>query len=125
MTWGWLFGHLFIKAEMASTTADGGIGLLHLGSTGCNNASDGGDDFDKGPTTACTTSNRNLVTFATFDAKTNVVVFDVKKLFESTDLKTDNQCHSGGPACPPLFTNVGLDFDGGARMSTAPAFRSE
>jgi uncharacterized repeat protein (TIGR04052 family) len=125
MTWGWLLGHLFIKAEMASTSADGGIGLLHLGSVGCTNSPDGGDDYAKGPTMACSQGNRNVVKLTSFSAATNVIVLDVKTLFASTDLTTPSQCHSGGPACPPLFSGVGLDFDGGAPLPTAPAFRVE
>lgn len=126
MTWGWLFGHLFIKAEVGSTTTDGGYGLLHLGSVGCSNATDGGDDNQgAGPSVACSQGNRNRITLSTFDVSKNTVVLDVKTLFASTDLKAESKCHSMGPACPPLFSNVGLDFDGGARMPAAPAFRVE
>ncbi|MBS2012828.1 MAG: metallo-mystery pair system four-Cys motif protein [Deltaproteobacteria bacterium] len=125
MTWGWLFGHIFIKAEMSSTSADGGLGLLHLGSVGCSNDPDGGDDFSKSPTIPCSQPNRNLVKLTGFDPATKKIVIDVGALFQSTDLSTMNMCHSAGAACPPLFTKVGLDFDGGARLSTAPAFRVE
>lgn len=127
MSWGWLLGHLFIKAEVASTTTDGGLGLLHLGSVGCaNDAGAGGDpDYNKAPATACAQPNRNLVKLTGFDPTKNTIVFDVKTLFSQTDLAVDNQCHSGGGSCPPLFANVGLDFDGGARLATTPVFRVE
>lgn len=126
MTWGWLFGHLFIKAEMSSTSADGGIGLLHLGSVGCANSLDGGeDDFNKGPTMACSRPHRNVVKLTGYNPSTSTIVLDVKTLFAGTDTTQSSQCHSGGPACPPLFQAVGLDIDGGAPMSTAPAFRVE
>ena len=128
LSWGWLLGRLFIKAEVASTTSDGGLGLLHLGSTGCvNDAGPGGDpDYDKGPTGDCSNPNRNLVKLTGFNPATNAVVIDVKTLFSQTDLSVSSQCHSGGTACPPLFSSVGLDYtDGGHRLSTAPAFRVE
>lgn len=125
MTWGWLYGHLFLKAEFASASADGGIGLLHVGSIGCTNSSDGGDDFEKGPTVPCSQPNRNLVKLTSFNHATNTIVLDVKALFALTDLTTSSQCHSDGPICTPLFAKVGLDFDGGARLPTAPAFHVE
>lgn len=126
MTWGWLLGHLFIKAEVASTTSDGGLGLLHLGSVGCSNdAGAGGDDYNKGPPAPCSQPNRNLVKLTGFDPTKNVVVLDVKTVFASTDLSEASMCHSMGAACPPLFTSVGLEYEDGARMPTAPAFRVE
>lgn len=125
MTWGWLYGHIFIKAEMASTSADGGIGLLHLGSVGCTNDPDGGDDFEKGPTAACSQPNRNLVTLSGFDAATKKIVIDVATMFKQTDLTASSLCHSAGTACPPLFASVGINFTDGARLATTPAFRVE
>jgi uncharacterized repeat protein (TIGR04052 family) len=130
MTWGWLLGHLFIKAEVKGANDAGGIGLFHLGSTGCaNGLADGGtDDFSKGPTTACSKPNRNEVRLTGFNPTSGAVVFDVQTLFGSSDLTATGMmgmCHSGGAACPPLFANVGLEFDGGARLPTHPAFRVE
>jgi len=127
MTWSWLSGRLFIKAEMASTSADGGVGLLHLGSTGCTNALDDGgtSDSTKPPSMACSRSNRNLVKLSGFDPEVNVVVFDVAALFANSDLTAASLCHSSGPACPPMFTAVGVDIDGGAPLSTVPVFRVE
>lgn len=127
MTWSWLSGRLFIKAEMASTSQDGGAGLLHLGSTACTNGlGDGGsNDSTKPPSTACARSNRNLVKLTAFDPAVNVVVFDVATLFASSDLKAASLCHSGGPACPPLFAAVGVDIDGGTPLANVPVFRRE
>lgn len=127
MTWSWLSGRLFIKAEMASTSADGGVGLLHLGSTACTNGlGDGGsNDSTKPPTTACARSNRNVVRLTEFDPAVNVVVFDVATLFASSDLTASSLCHSGGPACPPLFAAVGVDIDAGTPLATVPVFRKE
>ena len=47
-----------------------------------------------------------------FDPATKKIVLDVGTLFQATDLTAMSMCHSGGPVCPSLFTNVGLDFDG-------------
>lgn len=126
MTWGWLFGHLFVKAEMSATDG-GGIGLFHLGSTGCvNTAGDGGtSDFGKGPSMACSNPNRNLVKLADFDPATSTVVLDVANVFAGTSLSVSSQCHGAGAACPPMFASVGIDMDGGVRMPSAPAFRVE
>lgn len=127
MTWGWLLGHIFIKAEVASTTSDGGLGLLHLGSTGCSNdaGAGGGDDQMKGPTSPCKNSNRNVVKLTGFDPAKNAVVFDVKPLFAGTDLSQTSMCHSMGPACPSPFTSVGVDYAAGTALATAPVYRVE
>ncbi len=134
MTWGWLYGYKFFTAQMVSMSVpDGGadagprgIGLLHVGSVGCDNAVDGGDpDFNQPPKVACTQSNRNRVHLAEFLPGTSTVVVDVGAVFAGTDMKVSSQCHSVGPACPSLFANVGLAFETGAQLPSQAAYRVE
>ncbi len=128
MTWGWLLGHLFIKAEMTSTGDAGvGLGLLHLGSVGCTNSADGGQSNpNQGPTMPCKQPNRNQVRLTGFSPETSAIVLDVGTIFAGVDLTANSMCHSMGASCPTMFESVGLDYtDGGARLSTHPAFRVE
>ena len=128
MTWGWLYGFKFVKAELAAVdppTGDAapGLGLLHLGSTGCTNATDGGEDFNAPPSVACTTLNRNEIHLTGFDPATSVIIADIGALFIDTDLSQDNQCHSEGPACPSLFSALGLRYANGAVLPSQTAYR--
>lgn len=126
MTWGWLYGYRFLIAEMSSTSAPAGdagvgIGLLHLGSVGCDTMPDAG--VDAGVT--CTQANRTEVHLDGFVPGTSTIVLDVAKIFAATDLKTPNECHSGGDACPSMFASVGLKFEDGSQLSTQTAFHLE
>ena len=130
MTWGWLYGFKFVKAELAAVdppTGDAapGLGLLHLGSTGCTNATDAGDNFNAPPTVACSTLNHNEIHLTGFDPATSVIIADIGALFLATDLSQDNQCHSEGPACPPLFGALGVSYASGAGIPSQTMFRVE
>ena len=126
MTWGWLYGYRFLIAEMISTsaaTSDAGvgIGLLHLGSVGCDTKPDAG--VDAGVT--CTQANRAEVRLEGFAPGTSTIVLDVAKIFATTDLKAPNECHSFGDACPSMFASVGLKYEDGSQLSTQTAFHLE
>jgi uncharacterized repeat protein (TIGR04052 family) len=130
MTWGWLYGFKFVKAELSAlgvpaADAAPGLGLTHLGSTGCTNSTDGGDDFNKPPTTACTRLHQNEIQLTGFDPATSTIVADIGALFLDTDLSQDNQCHSEGTACPPLFAALGLSFATGAVLPSQTLYRVE
>jgi uncharacterized repeat protein (TIGR04052 family) len=145
MTWGWLYGYKFIKAEVlqvlpvsdatdagSDASADAsapipGAGLFHLGSTGCSNetVADAGDDFGAPPAMTCTYPNRNRVELLGFNAAEDVIVADVAELFASTDLTTISMCHSFGEACSGLFENSGVDFATGAALDSQSLFRAE
>jgi uncharacterized repeat protein (TIGR04052 family) len=121
MSWGWLLGYRFLRAELAPVDEAGpvpGAALLHLGSTACRGNPQAG-------TVVCANSNRNDVRLDEFDALTNSVVFDVAALFESTDLASDALCHSTGEFCPGPFSSLGIDFDTGAPSEGQTAFRVE
>lgn len=136
MTWGWLFGYKFIKAEVMEIPsasdagmdagADAGapmagVGIFHLGSTACENSLADGSVG----TVECANPNRNEITFADFDANENTIVLDVAQLFAGADLSTMVMCHSMGDACAPLFNNVGLDLQTGTALDAQTAFRVE
>jgi uncharacterized repeat protein (TIGR04052 family) len=131
LSWGWLLGFRWVKVELAGASdSDGDVpgGLLHLGSVGCTNAetSDGGvDDFEKPPTIACTKPNRNKVKLNDYKVGESVIVADVAKLFEQTDLSVDSSCHSVGEVCPKIFPNIGVNYADGKPLSTQTFYRLE
>jgi uncharacterized repeat protein (TIGR04052 family) len=130
MTWGWLYGFKFVKAELEATTAVGdagaGVGLIHLGATGCDNAVDGGEpDFGGPPKTACTNQNRNEVRLTGFDPTSRAIIADIGAIFAETDLSKTSQCHSAGAACPSIFKALGVDLTTGAKLSTQTVYRPE
>lgn len=131
MTWGWLFGFKFVKAELGATAepagdAEPGLGLVHVGSTGCSNVNDGGQpDFNSPPTVACSQANRNEIRLEGFAPATSTIVADIGALFGGIDLSVNNQCHSEGPSCPTEFAALGLDFTTHARKTTQSMYRVE
>jgi uncharacterized repeat protein (TIGR04052 family) len=121
MSWGWLLGYRFLRAEMAPVGEAGpipGAGLIHLGSTSCSGNPQAG-------TVVCTRPNRNEVRLDEFDALTNSVVIDVGALFANTDLAEDSLCHSTGEFCPGPFSSLGIDLADGAPSDGQTAFRVE
>jgi uncharacterized repeat protein (TIGR04052 family) len=131
MSWGWLFGFRFTKIELvgqSDSDADMPGSLLHLGSVGCTNASgaDGGmEEFEKPPTIACTKPNRNKIKLSDYKVGESVIVADLKKLFEQTDLTIDSSCHSTGEACPNIFPKIGVSYPEGQPLSTQSFYRLE
>jgi uncharacterized repeat protein (TIGR04052 family) len=161
MTWGWLFGYKFLKAEFvqvlpASTLLDAGsadagmalagdagddsravvvdsmamdamapmagVGLFHLGSTGCTNLlgqDAGANEFE----VTCAKPSFNDIVLEGFSARTNVVTLDLARVFADTDLSTMSMCHGDGASCPALFASVGVDFQTGAAQTQHSAFR--
>ncbi len=132
MSWGWLFGYKFIKAELSATAAPAGdaapgLGLFHLGSTGCTNATDGGmDNFTSGPLAACTQPNRNVVRLTGYTLGSSVIVADIGAIFQAEDLSIDNQCHSNGdPSCAVTFASAGVNETTGAPLLSQSIYRLE
>lgn len=111
MQWDWQGGYKFLRID--SGTFSMTDWRMHLGSTGCD-----GDPV-AGGTTSCSTPNRVDVELATFDPETGVVVADFEALVEGASLQ-ENQPDTpvgcmAGPSdgdCGPLFSNLGLPFDG-------------
>lgn len=143
MTWGWLYGYKFLKAEVLQVQAgDAGVmdagmgdagmpmlgaGLFHLGSTGCDNAgpNDAGPDFAAPPTASCSMPNRNEVRLNGYAWTQDSIIVDLAALFADTDLTQMSMCHSLGEGCDALFDKVGLDYATGAQTDTQALFRVE
>jgi uncharacterized repeat protein (TIGR04052 family) len=121
MSWGWLLGYRFLRAELAGIGDEAtapGLGLLHLGSTSCTGNPQAG-------TVVCTNENRNDVRLSGFDATSSVIIADIGALFANTDLSEDSQCHSAGEFCPGPFESAGVNLDTGAALETQTLFRLE
>jgi uncharacterized repeat protein (TIGR04052 family) len=135
LSWGWLFGFRFVKLEVVSNTSSADLdagaevipgGLFHLGSTGCTATGameDGGLDLET-PIT-CTKPNRNHVRLDNYKVGESVIVADISKVFAATDLTVAADCHSGGTACPSIFTSVGVNFDDGKVLNSQTFFHLE
>lgn len=121
MSWGWLLGYRFLRAEMAPV-GDGapatGIGLLHLGSTACTGNPQAG-------TVVCSRPNRNEVQLTGFDAAASTIVADIAALFENTDLQAESLCHSTGELCAGPFVSAGVNLATGAALPEQTLFRVE
>jgi hypothetical protein len=93
----------------------------------CSNDSggDAGPDFGAPPEVACSNLNRNQVRLTGFDPKASAITADIGALFQGIDLGQDNQCHSGGPSCPPMFAAAGVDLTSGEPLATQSLFRVE
>jgi hypothetical protein len=142
MTWSWLFGYKFVRAELISTAKVSGDklpggGLFHLGSTGCDNTPDGaeggaggeggaaGPDAGAPPTVACSKPNRPEIRLDDFSPEDDVIVADIGAMMETSDLSIASSCHSGEASCAPYFSSVGLDFSTGDVLDDQTVFRVE
>ncbi len=108
MFWVWNAGYKFVRIDGTSSADPNGF-RLHLGSTACS--PDGNEP------TSCANPNRVDVEFASFDASSQTVVFDLAALVEGVDLGTNTAdtppgCMSApsDPDCTAYFENLGLPF---------------
>lgn len=113
MAWGWLSGYRFLRAEVG---AEGGGGVLHLGSAACTGDPAAG-------TVSCARPDRASVTLTGFDAATGSIVADIGALFSGSDLASATLCHSSGAACGPLFERLGVSLETGQVSGTQSVFR--
>ncbi len=115
--WSWQGGYKFIRLDGKTTGLATGHNF-HLGSSGC-----------AGSPVVCSSPHQFEVSFDAFDLATEKVVFDVKNLFEGSDLdanaaSTPPGCQSApnaDPDCGPLFDRLGL----GSRGQAQTVFRKE
>ncbi len=110
MFWNWNGGYKFLRID-AQTTMQSSF-RVHLGSTACD-----GDMM--GNVTTCDNPNRPTIELTGFDPLTKTLLADIGALVESSDLNTNTTgtqpgCMSGttDPECGPLFSKLGLPFDG-------------
>lgn len=113
MTWGWLSGYKFLRAELG---AEAGASMLHLGSAACAGDPAAGS-------VSCSRPNRADVRLAAFDAASDVIVADIGALFAGADLSSATLCHSSGAACQPFFDSLGVDLTTGASTPGQTVFR--
>jgi len=132
MGWSWQNGRKFMKLELnpiggVSTPLNGGgtstvsTYNLHLASTDCTGPGNGTD----------TCAKKNLAQFTLdFNPATQQIALDVKALFASTDIRTNQNdavgCMSATTDldCPNIFTKVGLDIATGGQAGTQSVFRA-
>lgn len=115
-------GHGDADAGAAHGGGAGGLGFVHLGSTGCV-GTQGSDDA--GPGVSCDKPNRPQVRFAQFNPVSSSIVADLGAVFSKADLTQGVQCHGSGPACAPMFEALGVNIDTGAALPTQQVFRVE
>ncbi|MEO8181565.1 MAG: MbnP family copper-binding protein [Deltaproteobacteria bacterium] len=113
MTWGWLSGYKFLRAELGAAA---GASVLHLGSAACS-----GDPV--AGSVACARANRSEVRLAHFDASSNVIIADLAALFAGVDFSVAGLCHSSGAACAPFFNSLGVDLSSGQGGPGQTVFR--
>jgi uncharacterized repeat protein (TIGR04052 family) len=121
MSWGWLTGFRFIKAEMQQVVSQGipGVGWLHTGTTACTGNPQAGS-------VTCARPNRNDVKLTGFNASTNYIVADIGAMFGGTDLSQDSECHSSSSSvCTPMYSRVGINYANGQPAAGQVAFRVE
>lgn len=133
MFWTWNSGYKFARIDMKTTGLPQGY-YLHLASTGCTTDSmkmttkhDGESHGDAhGQTsenanvspTSCMYPNRSEITLANFDPEKNTVIIDISKLYENSNVdtnqdKTPGGCMSGNDDedCHNVMNNLGLKFN--------------
>ena len=125
LTWAWLTGFKFFLAELRAAEPGGaavddshapGIGLVHVGSRQCTKT-DG--------TTRCARASRNQVSLNDFDPDMQVIVADIARVFDETDLTQDTQCHSADESCVSMFEQLGIDWASGQAVGTQHVYRAE
>jgi uncharacterized repeat protein (TIGR04052 family) len=116
LSWGWLSGYRFFKAELLPLPAGDNRALAHVGSTSCSGSPSAG-------TVTCARPNRNRVVLRNFNPRSGTVVADLAAVFAGTALNADQQCHST-PAnlCTPMFSALGVNFGTGQALATQSVF---
>lgn len=105
--WNWQFGYKFARIDFSRVQSyqhhpshqskhgqkdSGNAFFIHLGSTGCQ-----AETSSQKPTTKCMYPNTATIRLTNFDPNKNIIVADVAKLVENTNL-TRNQANTA-PGC--------------------------
>lgn len=112
MSWGWLSGYKFMRAELGTA---GGGGVLHLGAAGCSGDATLGS-------VSCARSNVRDVVLSGYDPATSSVSADIGALFAGVDVASAGPCHSSGEACAAPFASLGLGLAGGQNAGEQSVF---
>lgn len=124
MSWNWLLGLRFMKAELETEHAsdlDGGAavgGALHLGSTACSGNPAAGQ-------ISCNKPNRNAVQLSEYALDHSVIVLDVATIFRDSDLARGAECHAATAECDSMFKALGLSYASGAAAESQSAYHLE
>jgi uncharacterized repeat protein (TIGR04052 family) len=118
MHWHWKSGYKFMRAGVE---LDNDLAWLHLGSAKCAGTI--------GDIRGCAAANRPVVELDDFDPASDRVIVDVARLL-GPSLLGDGvhwSCESGPDEvhCRVVFAELGLDFDSGESLGSAPAFYKE
>ncbi|MCG5053838.1 MAG: metallo-mystery pair system four-Cys motif protein [Myxococcales bacterium] len=126
MFWSWQGGYKFLRLDFASEAPGAAAPtpfLVHLGSTGCQSASQ-----TEAPATACGRPNRVTVELTGFDPARPQVVVDVATLLAGSNLGVNTPNTAPGcmsapddPECLALMPNLGLDVATGQCVSGCAA----
>jgi uncharacterized repeat protein (TIGR04052 family) len=108
LSWGWLTGFRFVKAELRQSGAveTPGLGLVHVGATACSGDPQLGS-------VSCVRANRNHILLDRFDPNRNTVTVDAAAIFAGTDLTQQAECHGAGSFCDTMFEALGIDIGTG------------
>jgi uncharacterized repeat protein (TIGR04052 family) len=114
MSWVWLAGHKFFKLDGVGDP--GGLNTnfhVHVGSTGCSNAS---GDKNQVPDSECTYPNTPRICLDSFDMASQAVTIDIGALLADSDVTVNAGgaagCMSGNndPECPAIMPKFGIDY---------------
>jgi uncharacterized repeat protein (TIGR04052 family) len=117
LSWGWLTGFRFVKAELRQTGAveTPGVGIVHVGATACSGDPQAGS-------VSCVRSNRNHILLDRFDPQTNTVTVDAAAIFAGTDLTQQAECQGAGSFCSTMFDALGIDIGTGQPSGAQTVF---
>ncbi|MDO6461496.1 metallo-mystery pair system four-Cys motif protein [Granulosicoccaceae sp. 1_MG-2023] len=142
MSWSWMLGHKFMRIDGVGSPGDINQSYhIHLGSTGCSNAAEGGEnDSSAVPTAECVYPNTVEICLDSFNADTQQVAVDLQALLGDSDVSYNTEGTAAGcmsfnndPECAEIMPNIGLSFsyeDGANEPLVYPAetqtvFRAE
>lgn len=124
MFWVWNVGYKFLRLDVRTSGLPRGA-AVHLGSTNCTP-----NDTALTVPTRCANPNRPEITLLNFDPESDVIVVDLKALFDGVNVDVNQSgaalCESSptDTDCARLFHNLGLPFRG-VPSSGQTIFRAE
>lgn len=121
LSWGWLSGFRFVKAELAAVLPEGqpAVSLMsHIGSSACTGSPQEGK-------VVCNKPNRNAIELTSFDPAKDTVLVDIGAIFKQLDLTQGGECHGSGATCDATYGALGIDFATGLPKSGQTVFSKQ
>lgn len=108
MSWGWMMGYLFFRAEF-SVVSDDEHGhapnfAVHIGSMGCDGT------LVPEPDIHCDYPNRSTIELSDCDPESDVILIDLAALLGETDLRPEGEGHHGSAGCMSEIDPEGKGF---------------